>query len=199
MFSRRATMMLILGAGLAGSGLIPAAAIAGAGKKVLKVPKTVNAIAADYTVDLLEIVVPQSLTVSEANLFLPLADIVWRGDPLGDRYAQVKAIFEEGMGRAVAGLTGPTHVKVKIEVVRFHALTEKARAITGGKFAIDFKVSVRDVVTGEQLRPDRLVNADLKASGGSRALMEEAKGLTEKVILTSRLEETIRYVLEFGA
>ena len=42
-------------------------------------------LAAQYDVAEVKIVVPQTLRVSEANSYRPNADIVWRGDPPGDR------------------------------------------------------------------------------------------------------------------
>ena len=46
---------------------------------------------------------PRSLKVSEANTFKPRADIVWRGEALGDRYQQVEAIFADAMTAASRG------------------------------------------------------------------------------------------------
>ncbi|MGR3344325.1 MAG: DUF6778 family protein, partial [Paracoccaceae bacterium] len=51
-------------------------------------------------------VVPETLRVSERNSYKPIADIVWCEDPFGDRHDQVKAIFEEGITRAVASFSG---------------------------------------------------------------------------------------------
>jgi len=71
--------------------------------------------------------VPRSLTVSEANTYAPDADIVWRGDPPGDRYKQVDAILTEAIRRGSAGLRGKRPVRIVATVKQFHALTEKAR------------------------------------------------------------------------
>jgi len=43
--------------------------------------------------------VPRTLEVSEKNRFYPGGDIVWRGEPMGDRYMQVGAIFEDAATR----------------------------------------------------------------------------------------------------
>ncbi len=40
--------------------------------------------------------VPRTLLVSEADVYVPLGDIVWHGDPPGDRYAQVAKLFDAG-------------------------------------------------------------------------------------------------------
>ena len=42
-----------------------------------------------YQVAEIRVNVPRTLKVSEANTFLPKADIVWRGEPRADRHAQV--------------------------------------------------------------------------------------------------------------
>ena len=44
--------------------------------------------------------VPDSLTVSEENILLPAADIVWQEEPKGDRRAQVDAIMTAAIKRA---------------------------------------------------------------------------------------------------
>ena len=72
---------------------------------------------APVSVNEVEIIVPQTLLVSEANRYYPKGDIVWRGEPFGDRRAQVKAIFEEGIGRGAAALQGPTPVDLEVEVL----------------------------------------------------------------------------------
>ena len=41
--------------------------------------------------------VSRGLRVSEANLYYPMGDIVWRGEPMGDRHAQVAGIFENSI------------------------------------------------------------------------------------------------------
>ena len=58
-----------------------------------------------YTLAGVEVDVPRSLSVSEANRIYPFADIVWRGEARGDRYEQVAAIFRDGAGIAAGKLT----------------------------------------------------------------------------------------------
>ena len=48
----------------------------------------------DYSIAAFDVLAPRTLEVSEANLYYPIADIVWRGDPFGDRYEQIEAIFD---------------------------------------------------------------------------------------------------------
>lgn len=147
--------------------------------------------APQYAVQSITVRVPETLKVSEANLYYPIADIVWRGDPRGDRYAQVTSIFDAAIGQATTAMTTGIPVLVDIEVTRFHAQTEKARYSVGGTFSLRFLLTVRDARTGAIIDGPREVNADTPAAGGERALAEEAQGLTAKVVVTARLAEVI--------
>lgn len=136
--------------------------------------------------------VPRSLEVSEANRYLPAGDIVWREDPVGDRYAQVEAIFDAGFKKGTQSLNGNTPVSLYVQVMRFHALTEKARYSTGGVHSIKFGLAVRDLNSGRIIGEPRIIEADLKAFGGSTALAAEAEGQTQKTRITDHLAEVIR-------
>lgn len=148
--------------------------------------------APDFDVRQVVVTVPGSLKVSEANVFYPIADIVWRGEPRGDRYAQVTKIFEEGAARATAAMTSGRPVVVELQVVRFHILTEKAKIFTGGTYAIHFDLTIRDAATGAVIDGPRLVSSDMPGSGGAKALQEEAEGLTQRVKIVAHLAEVIR-------
>ncbi len=136
--------------------------------------------------------VPPGLKVSEKNRYYPSGDIVWRGDPPGDRHAQVAAIFRDAAARGTAGMTGGTPVIVEIEVERFHSLTEKARYSVGGVHDINFVLTLRDPETGQVLNGPRRVQADLKAYGGQAAIAADQRGETQKVRITDHLAEVIR-------
>lgn len=135
--------------------------------------------------------VPDSLTVSELNTYKPVADIVWREDPYGDRHAQVKAIFEDGIGRGARSLQGNLPVVVHIDVSQFHALTQRTRYSIGGTHAIDFLLSVVNGRSGEMLIPPYMVSSALKAFGGDEALAAERAGQTQKVRITAHLAALI--------
>ena len=140
-----------------------------------------------YAIQAVRVLVPESLRVSEANVYYPIADIVWRGDPRADRHTQVKAIFEEAFARGTAGMTEGRPVFVDLEVTRFHCLTEKTRYTIGGVHSLKFMLTVRDAATGAVLDGPRLVVADIKASGGSVAVEEDALGRTQKVVIEEHL------------
>lgn len=141
------------------------------------------------------VTVPRTLRVSEAEVFYPIADIVWRGDPRGDRYAQIEAIYDTAVRSAIAPLTSGIPVVAEIEVRRFHCLTDKTRYTFGGVHALSFALTIRDAATGEILSGPRLVNADAKAHGGQRAIAEDAAGITQKAVVTGRLAEILRQEL----
>ncbi len=162
---------------------------------IANAPTEAVAVAADISVLGVEIVVPQGLSVSEADMMVPVADIVWRGDALGDRHAQVSAIFEAAAAQATDGLTDGRGVIVSLEVTRFHGLTEKARYLTGGNYAMHFDMTLRDAETGIVIDGPRPIVADIKGSGGVRAIAEDNAGRTEKVVVTERLATVLQYEL----
>ena len=149
-------------------------------------------LAGKYTVAEVRVNVPRNLKVSEANAFLPVADIVWRGEPRGDRHAQVAQIFNAGLLAGTAGMANGPSVVVEVEVTRFHCLTEKTRFTVGGNHAIGFTLTVRDAATGAVLEGPRSIVADVKASGGSAAIAEDQAGRTQRVVVVERLAGVIR-------
>ncbi len=146
---------------------------------------------ADLKISNVTIRVPETLVVSEENRYYPSGDIVWRGDPPGDRRAQVKAIFEDGIGRGTATLDGSTVYDLDIEVLRFHALTEKARYSIGGIHSITFQVTLTDPATGATVGEPRIVQADLPGYGGDEAIAADAQGFTQKFRITNHLANVI--------
>ncbi len=139
--------------------------------------------------------VSRGLRVSEANSYYPMGDIVWRGDPVGDRHEQVARIFDTAMTSAAEQADGALPAEVDIEVLRFHALTEKTRYTIGGVHSIKFVMTLRDPETGATIMPPRTVVADLKAYGGSRALAAERQGRTQKLRITRHLQNVIQQEL----
>ncbi len=149
-----------------------------------------------YDVQTIRVTVPESLSVSEANLYLPKADIVWREDPAGNRHEQVKAIFEAAMLKGVGNMPrGAVPVMLDIQVTRFHALSQKARYTVGGVHDMEFLIVLRNPETGAALNAPHAVTADLKAFGGRAALDAEARGETQKVRITEHLAKVIEIEL----
>lgn len=155
-------------------------------------PQFMAQLPADLNVTDIRVNVPRQLTVSEANVYYPRADIVWRDDPIGDRYQQIKSIFETGFGRGTAHMKDGLPVILSVELVRFHSLTEKARFNVGGVHNMVFKLSFNSAVTGQPLMPTRRVEANLDAFGGGQAMVAERQGQTQKVRITSYLSQVIQ-------
>ncbi len=144
--------------------------------------------------------VPRSLTVSEEETWAPEADIVWRGDPPGDRYVQVHDILETAFEGGVGHLKGPRRVDFYVTAREFHSLTDKARyqLTRSGVHNIEFDVVVRDRRSGEQIGPKYTINADLPALNGKQARQADAEGHTQKVRVTNYLTNVVYSWLGYG-
>ncbi len=153
-------------------------------------PQAHNAL--PMTVTAINISVPQSLTVSEANSYYPKGDIVWRGDPIGDRHAQVAALLEAGFKEGTKDMNGATAVTLDVEVVRFHSVTEKSRYTVGGVHNIMFNLTVRRASTGQALTSTAGIEANLPALGGVAAVEADRQGQTQKVRVTAHLAQVIQ-------
>lgn len=143
-----------------------------------------------YRIADLNVSVPRTLRVSEANTYYPSADIVWRGDIAGDRYNQVGAIVETAGKRASSALKAGQGVVVDVQLTRFHSLTEKARYSVGGVHSIHFILTLRDPATGAVIE-SRPVDASFAAFGGRRAIDAEIRGDTQKVRIVDHLARTL--------
>lgn len=149
-------------------------------------------IARSYAIEDMTFAAPDNMRVSESNSYYPSADVVWRGDPIGDRVEQIAAIFQTATLRNQEKLNGDIPVIVNFELVRFHGVTERTRYSIGGVYNIVFNMSVRNAVTGEIIEEPRLIEADLSAPGGIAALMQEQRGQTEKVRVTDFLTQVFK-------
>lgn len=141
----------------------------------------------DYNIHSIRFAVPADLKVSEANTYYPIADIVWRGDPLGNRPEQITQIFETAILDAGTQLDGARDITVDVQLARFHSLTERTRYSVGGVHSIKFDLTVRDAHTGEILEPSRRINADLPGLGGTAAVAAEFQGQGQKERITNHL------------
>lgn len=151
----------------------------------------------DWSIAAVEVVVPPSLTVSEANSIKPRADLVWRGDPLGDRHSQVQELMQSALDPVLRpGAGAATPVIVSLNITRFHAISERARATIGGAHEITFLLEVRHAETGAILSGPRLVDLTFRASGGRQAIEEEARGQTQRVVVAERVQAWA--LAEFG-
>lgn len=146
-----------------------------------------------WRVSAIDVQVPRTLSVSEENTYAPDADIVWRGEPRGDRYAQVDRIITEAATAGASGLKGGRPVRLVIVMQTFHALTEKTRyGLEGaGVHNIQFTAQVFDARSGAPLSSADLISADLIGYTGSEALAAEARGETQRVRIVAHVSRVI--------
>ena len=124
---------------------------------------------------------PESRSVSEDNVLVPLADIVWHGEPAGDRRAQVAAIVAEGVTAAAAPLDGRRPVEIHIAVDRFHGVTPAAvNQSPGAVHDITFRAAIVDRRTREVLVPPTRIDAALVAYTQRAAVVSRLDGETER-------------------
>ncbi len=192
-FKTLLTLGLALGLSACGQSEVTRATSGGVSLATKDAPFEVKqkAVAIPLNVTQVVVKVPTSLRVSEADTWYPLADVVWRGEPRGNRLVQVKAIFDEAAERGTADLKSGVAVVAEVEVMRFHCVTEKTRNTIGGTHALHFKLTIRDAATGAVLDGPRLVKADVKASGGSKAIAEDYAGRTQRVVVVERLAQVL--------
>ncbi len=139
--------------------------------------------------------VPEELTVSEANLYYPIADIVWRGDLPGNRKQQVGQILSGSLAALRQNQSDEAgngrRVNAEIVLKRFHSVTEKTRYTVGGVHSISFYLTLRDAKTGEVIVAPYKIKADLEAFGGRRAMASDRQGLTMKVRIAHHLQRVL--------
>lgn len=147
-----------------------------------------------------QVTVPEELTVSEANVYAPNADIVWRGEDFGDRREQVKAILREGLAKGAAGLDGGIPVALSVRLVRFHAVTPAAlRRAPSAVHNIKFDIQVFNQRTGMPLTDTRRISADLEANVGTAAIVAAIAGDTQRVRIVRHLAAVTAGWLGIGA
>ena len=151
------------------------------------------AVSQGWQVVSVDVTVPRTLSVSEANSYAPNADIVWREFPYGNRYDQIDAIITTAATRGSASLQGPRKVKLLITMQQFHALSEKARAVlqSSGVHDITFTAQIIDIKTNTPLTAPDIIKADLVAFVGDQAVAAEKQGLSQKVRITSHVAAVI--------
>lgn len=144
-------------------------------------------------------VAPQTLTVSNDNTFLPQADIVWHGDPFGDRRAQVAAILDEGLTKGARGLRGTRPVTITARIITFHGVTPAAVArAPAAVHNIRFVMRVFDARTGEPLTESEVISADLEANVGIAAVAAAINRQTQRQRVVDHLAAVTRGWFGFG-
>jgi len=151
------------------------------------------AVSKTWRVTSVDVRVPQTLTVSESNGYAPDADIVWRGEPFGNRYEQVDAIITEAAELGSQALRGATPVTLVITMQTFHALTERTRYTleSAGVHNISFSAQIFDARTGDPITEMDMIQADLIGYTGREAIAAEARGETQRVRIVAHVRNVI--------
>jgi hypothetical protein len=157
-------------------------------------------VARDWRLADVIVMVPATLSVSEAKGIFPQADIVWREDPPGDRRAQVAALLDTAATAGASALQGARPVNIYITVSRFHALTFEAetRLRYSGVHDIEFNARVTDAATGEVLAGPEAIEASLPALSGVEMVQARARGETQRSQISAHVAATIRGWLGLG-
>ena len=144
-------------------------------------------------------VVPENLRVSHSNTFAPNADIVWHGEPFGDRKAQVAAIMTEAVSAGAAELQGSRRVTITVRVEKFHGVTPIAVAkAPSAVHNIRYVIQVIDTATGAPLTEPQLIEADLEAYVGAAAIAAAINGDTQRNRIVLHLAAVTRGWLGYG-
>lgn len=155
----------------------------------------------NWRISSVSVAVPETLRVSDANTLAPAADIVWHGDPPGDRRAQVKQIMTTAAQLATSSLRSGRNAQLNIVVREFHGVTPAAIArAPGAVHNIEFTAQVVDRATNEPLTAVMPIRADLAAIVGSEAYYNQAAltGEDQKTRVTRHITQTIRGWLSVG-
>ncbi|MEL6639926.1 MAG: DUF6778 family protein [Pseudomonadota bacterium] len=152
-----------------------------------------------WNVRSVNVIVPDELTTTEDNSFAPDADIVWHGDPFGNRKTQVAEIVQTGIARGARELRGGRSVDMQVVLEEFHALTPKARAeAPSAVHNITYTVQVIDRRTGDAITEPERIRADLPAFTGAQAFEALQQGQTQKVRILDHLERVTEGWLGIG-
>ncbi len=143
----------------------------------------------NYDIRSVNVVVPDELQVSEANSYYPNADIVWRGEPFGDRHEQLRAMFQDAADSVAPMVHGSVPVNITLVLERFHGVTEKTRFSVGGYYSVHFIMTVTDAETGTVIEGPVRIEGSLAAPGGEAALELDRAGQTEKVRVSAYLRQ----------
>lgn len=142
---------------------------------------------------------PRSLTTTEANVLAPNADVVWHGEPAGNRRAQTARILEEGLRKGSAGLRGSRRVAIEAQLLEFHGVTPIAvNQSPAAVHNITYVIRIVDPSTEETLAgPDR-IQADLPAYTQSQATVAAENGITERRRIVDHIARTTAGWLGIG-
>ncbi len=153
----------------------------------------------DWKLALVRVDIPEELTVSNVNSVAPNADIVWHGDPEGNRRDQVAQILHDGVAMGAADLKGTRPVSFSVRLQQFHAVTPAAVAFApSAVHNIVYYIQAFDAATLEPLTDPVFIKADLDAYTGAAAVVAAQEGQTQKVRIVNHLARVTRGWLNIG-
>jgi hypothetical protein len=145
------------------------------------------------------VVAPASLTTTEENSLAPNADIVWHGEPRGDRRLQAARIVEDGLRAGSAALNGRTPVRLQAQLNHFHGITPVAlNQAPAAVHNISYILQVVSLSTGDTLFGPETIQADLPALTQSAAAVAAANGISERQRIVDHIAETTAGWLGIG-
>lgn len=156
---------------------------------------------ANWRLAAVDVSAPETLTTSEVNSYTPDFDIVWHGEPYGDRRAQAAAIVTEGIERgARSALNGRENVRIVATITQFHAITPKVRGMDDvGVHNIQYTVQVFDARSGAALTEPQNIKAEFPALVGKAGDEADAAGNTQRVQIVNHIAAVTQNWLGKGA
>lgn len=147
----------------------------------------------------IQVAVPDSLTVSNNNSYAPNADIVWHGEPFGNRRAQVARILREGVELGARPMRGSRPVTLKATLRHFHAVTPAAVArAPAAVHNIAFNFEVLDANSDRPLTEPMYIQADLEANVGAAAVAAAIEGRGQRTRIVQHIARVTRGWLGVG-
>ena len=145
--------------------------------------------AASWRLAMVDVAAPETLTTSDTDGYVPNFDIVWHGEPAGDRRAQAAAIVTEGIERgARSALHGRKSVRISATITQFHAITPTVRKMDGvGVHNIQYTIQVFDAHSGAALTEPQNIKAEFPALTGKTGDEADARGLTQRVQIENHI------------
>jgi hypothetical protein len=145
--------------------------------------------AASWRLAMVDVAAPETLTTNDTDGYVPNFDIVWHGEPAGDRRAQAAAIVTEGIERgARSALHGRKSVRISATITQFHAITPTVRKMDGvGVHNIQYTIQVFDAHSGAALTEPQNIKAEFPALTGKTGDEADARGLTQRVQIVNHI------------
>lgn len=152
----------------------------------------------NWTVRDVVVTVPADKTTSEENSYTPDYDVIWHGEPYGDRKAQVAKIMDDGITAGTKGLKGGQPVTIAVTLDHFHALTPKTRHSLEHSGVHNIGYTAQVFSGTKPLTEAQYIEADLVGLVGAEGDAADRKGWTQKVQIEQHLAKVTAGWLGIG-